>query len=50
MSTRHHPPTLEQVLIMQSQMFQIMQQTLVNMQAAQPQALPPSSRDRLGEF
>jgi hypothetical protein len=27
-----------------------MQQTLVNMQAAQPQAPPPSPRDRLGEF
>jgi hypothetical protein len=45
-----HPPTLEQVLIMQAQMLQTMQQTLVNMQAAQPQALPPPSRDRLGEF
>jgi hypothetical protein len=44
------PPTLEQVLIMQSQMLQTMQQTLVNMQVAQPQepSLPP--RDRLGEF
>jgi hypothetical protein len=38
-------PTLEQVLIMQAQMLQTMQQTLVNMQAAQPQVLPP-----LGEF
>jgi hypothetical protein len=27
-----------------------MQQTLVNMQAAQPQVPPPSPRDRLGEF
>jgi hypothetical protein len=27
-----------------------MQQTLVNMQAAQPQAPPPPPRDRLGEF
>jgi hypothetical protein len=41
------PPTLEQVLIIQAQMLQTMQQTLVNMQAAQPQAPP---RDRLGEF
>jgi hypothetical protein len=44
------PPTLEQVLIMQAQMLQTMQQTLVNMQAAQPQTPPLSSRDRLGEF
>jgi hypothetical protein len=28
------PPTLEQVLIMQAQLLQTMQQTLVNMQAA----------------
>jgi hypothetical protein len=27
-----------------------MQQTMVNMQAAQPQALPPPSRDRLGDY
>jgi hypothetical protein len=44
------PPTLEQVLIMQAQMLQTMQQTLVNMQAAQPQVPPPLPRDRLGEF
>jgi hypothetical protein len=44
------PPTLEQVLIMQAQMLQTMQQTLVSMQAAQPQAPPPPLRDRLGEF
>jgi hypothetical protein len=43
-------PTLEQVLIMQAQMLQTMQQTLVNMQAAPPQALPPPLRDSLGEF
>jgi hypothetical protein len=42
------PLTLEQVLAMQAQMFQTMQQTLVNLHA-QPQA-PPPSRDRLGEF
>jgi hypothetical protein len=40
-------PTLEQVLAMQAQMLQTMQQTMVNMQAAQPQVL---SRDRLGDF
>jgi hypothetical protein len=44
------PPTPEQVLIMQTQMLQTMQQFLVNMQAAQPQAPPPLPRDRLGEF
>jgi hypothetical protein len=31
-------------------MLQTMQQTLVNMQAAQSQAPPPSPRDRLGDF
>jgi hypothetical protein len=36
------------VLAMQAQMFQTMQQTLVNVHA-QPQA-PPPSRDRLGDF
>jgi hypothetical protein len=35
---------------MQVQMLQTMQQTMVNMQAAQPQALPPLSRDRIGNF
>jgi hypothetical protein len=35
---------------MQAQMLQTMRQTMVNMQAAQPQAPPPPSRDRLGEF
>jgi hypothetical protein len=46
------PPltTLEQVLAMQAQMLQTMQQTMVNMQAAQPQAPPLPSRDRLGVF
>jgi hypothetical protein len=43
-------PTLEQVLVMQAQMLQTMQQTIVNMLAAQPQAPPPPSRDRLGDF
>jgi hypothetical protein len=44
------PPTLEQVLMMQAQMLQIMQQTMVYMQNAQPQALPPPPRERLGDF
>jgi hypothetical protein len=44
------PPTLEQVLIMQAQMLQTMQQIMVNMQAAQPQASPPPPRDRLEDF
>jgi hypothetical protein len=44
------PPTLEQVLVMQAQMLQTMQQTMVNMQATQPQAMPPPPRDRLGDF
>jgi hypothetical protein len=44
------PPTLEQVLAMQAQMLQTMQQTMVNMQAAQPQVSPPPPRDRLGDF
>jgi hypothetical protein len=44
------PPTLEQVLAMEAQMLQTMQQTMVNMQAAQHQAPPPPSRDRLGDF
>jgi hypothetical protein len=35
---------------MKAQILQIMQQTMVNMQAAQPQAPPPPLRDRLGEF
>jgi hypothetical protein len=44
------PPNLEQVLAMQAQMLQIMQQTMVNMQAAQPQVPSPLLRDRLGDF
>jgi hypothetical protein len=44
------PPTIEQVLAMLAQMLQTMQQTIVNMQAAQAQALPPLPRDRLGDF
>jgi hypothetical protein len=43
-------PTLEQVVAMQEQMLQTMQQTMVNMQAAQPQALSLPLRDRLGDF
>jgi hypothetical protein len=42
------PPTIEQVLVMQAQMLQTIQQTMVNMQATQPQAPPP--RNRLGDF
>jgi hypothetical protein len=44
------PLTLKQVLMMQAQMLQIMQQTMVNMQNAQPQAPPPLPRDRLRNF
>jgi hypothetical protein len=44
------PPTLEQVFMMQDQMLQTMQQTMVNIQNAQPQASPPPLRDRLGDF
>jgi hypothetical protein len=42
------PLTLEQVLVMQTQMLQTMQQTMVNLHA-QPQA-PQPPRDRLGDF
>jgi hypothetical protein len=44
------PLTLEQVLMMQAQILQTMQQTMVKMQNAQPQAPPPPSRDKLGDF
>jgi hypothetical protein len=46
------PPTLEQVLIMQAQMLQTMQQTMVNMQQAQGQQQAPQlpQHDKLGEF
>jgi hypothetical protein len=46
------PPTLEQVLIMQAQMLQTMQQTMVNMQQAQEHqpAPQPQQHDKLGEF
>jgi hypothetical protein len=44
------PPTLEQVLAIQAQMLQTMQQTMVNMQHAQPQVPPPPPRDRLRDF
>jgi hypothetical protein len=44
------PPTLEQVLMMQAQMLRTMQQTMVNMQNAQPHAPPPPPRNRLGDF
>jgi hypothetical protein len=45
------PPALEQVLIMQAQMMQTMQQTMVNMHQA-PQYQPSSQqqpRDKLGD-
>jgi hypothetical protein len=45
-----NPPTLEQVLAMQAQKLQTIQQTMVNMQVAQPQAPPPPLRDRLRDF
>jgi hypothetical protein len=44
------PPTLGQVIAIQVQMLQTMQQTMINMHNAQPQAPPPLSRDRLGDF
>jgi hypothetical protein len=44
------PPTLEQVLVMQAQMLHTILQTMVNIRAAQPQLLPPPSRDSLGDF
>jgi hypothetical protein len=43
-------PTLKQVLAVQAQMLQTMQQTMVNMQAAQPQAPPLPLRDMLEDF
>jgi hypothetical protein len=44
------PLTLEQVLVMQAQMLQTMQQTMVNMQNDQHQVPPPPPRDRHGDF
>jgi hypothetical protein len=44
------PPILEQVLMMQAKILQTMQQTMVNMQNAQPQTPPPLPRDKLGDF
>jgi hypothetical protein len=44
------PPTLEQVLMMQLQMLQTKQQTMVNMQNAQFHASTPPPRDRLRDF
>jgi hypothetical protein len=46
------PPTLEKVSIMQAQMMQTMQLTMVNMQQAQGhQPTPqPQQHDKLGEF
>jgi hypothetical protein len=36
--------------MMQAQMLQTMQQTMVSMQNTQPQVPPPPPRDRLGDF
>jgi hypothetical protein len=46
------PPTLEHVLIMQAQMLQTLQQTMVNMQQAQGQQQVPQlpQCDKFGEF
>jgi hypothetical protein len=49
-NTANPPPTLEQVLMMQAQLLQTMQHTMINTQNAQPQAPPPPPRDRLGDF
>jgi hypothetical protein len=49
-ATNPPPPTLEQVLVMQAQMLQTMQYTMVNMQNAQQQTSSPPLRDRLGDF
>jgi hypothetical protein len=49
-NTANPPLTLEQVLMMQAQMLQTMQQTMINMQNAQPQAPPLLPTDRLGDF
>jgi hypothetical protein len=46
------PLTLEQVLLMQTQMLQIMHQTMANMHQGHghQQALQPHPHDKLGEF
>jgi hypothetical protein len=44
------PPTLVQVFMMQAQILQTMQQTMVNKQNAQPQAPPLPPMDKLGDF
>jgi hypothetical protein len=49
-NTANPPLTLEQVFMMQAQMLKTMQQTMANMQNAQPQAPPPPPRDRLADF
>jgi hypothetical protein len=38
--TKNPPPTLEQVLVMQAQMLQTMQHTMVNMQKNQQASQP----------
>jgi hypothetical protein len=49
-NTTNPPPTLEQVLMVQAQMLQTMQQTMINMQNTQPQGPARPPRDRLGDF
>jgi hypothetical protein len=49
-NTTNPPPTQEHVLMIQAQMLQTMQQTMVNMQNAQHQAMTLSPRDRLGDL
>jgi hypothetical protein len=49
-NTANPPWTLEQVLMMQTQVLQTMQETMVNTQKAKPQAPPPPSKDRLEDF
>jgi hypothetical protein len=48
-NARNPSPTLEQVLMVQAQMLQTMQQTIVNMQQNQ-QAPQPQQRDSHGDF
>jgi hypothetical protein len=49
-NTENPPPlTLEQVLMMQAQILQTMQQTMINMQQNQ-QAPQPQQRNKLGGF
>jgi hypothetical protein len=49
-NTANPPSTLEQVLMMQAQILQTMQQTMVTTQNSKHQAPPLPLRDRLGDF